>query len=504
MNYFMTEPAIQGIPVYELQRRGMVMGVDASGIIAKLETDDEGMSSKLGVALDTPLSASKLGDLVLLNQDAGKTQYLVCEIGESEYSIMVTENTVEQTTNYYIQDISDQVQNPQNLARAEKMEVVQQFAKVVAHDFNNLIGVVSGYATLVQNKIDNETDPKLVRAIEAISDATKRMQGMTDELLAFAGVHETKPELVKVNEVFNLLVEELKRRKGIKVKTNKDIGCDKEMTSACMKTLTMAFSGLAAGLVECMEVQGDVTCIIEKNHHHGLCKSCWQSYDGEWAKITIASKVNSVASNARRRMFEPFYFKHFKPELKVGAGMAFSKVHSLIHGYGGHIDVKFNLTGMSIELLMPIHAAAKTTIMEHHAKEPIPIAPQENRRARILLVDDDVVLAKVQGELLEDSGFDVTVTTSSKEALNMFQEKNNEYDVVITDYTMPELTGGELAKAFIKMRPNIPIIMCTGFSEYLDEKGAEAIGIRNYLYKPVKLSDLVDKINKSLWDSVNV
>lgn len=202
-------------------------------------------------------------------------------------------------------------------------------------------------------------------------------------------------------------------------------------------------------------------------------------------------------------MFEPFYFKHFKHELKTGAGMAFSKVHSMIHGNKGHIDVKFNLTGMSIELLIPIDGSAKTSMIENHAKEPVQIVQQNNRRARVLLVDDDVALANVQGELLEDSGFDVTVTTSSKEALNIFQKKPNGYDVVITDYTMPEITGGDLAKAFIKMRPNIPIILCTGFSEYLDEKSAQAIGIKNYLYKPVKINDLVDKINNSLLDSIN-
>jgi CheY-like chemotaxis protein len=210
---------------------------------------------------------------------------------------------------------------------------------------------------------------------------------------------------------------------------------------------------------------------------------------GPYVRLTVQDTGHGMPPAIQERIFEPFFTTKGPGE---GTGMGLSVVHGIIASHGGAITVESAPShGTTVRVYLPESAALPVTRTRSEA--PVP-----HGRARLLFVDDEAALAELGHALLTALGYEVVAVTSSPEALALLQAAPERFDLVITDYTMPQLTGEALAQALRGIRPTLPIILCTGFSETMTAEKAQALGIDAFCLKPVVLQELEQTIRHVL------
>ena len=213
---------------------------------------------------------------------------------------------------------------------------------------------------------------------------------------------------------------------------------------------------------------------------------------GRYLKLTVADTGHGIPRDVLEKIFDPFFTTKKPGE---GAGLGLAVVHGIVRSHGGAITVTSAADkGSTFEVLLP-------RLEGEHAAEPAEAGSVPTGKERILFVDDeDLVLRSIQ-PALERLGYRVTGRTSAAEALSLFREKPGEFDLVLTDQTMPGMTGEKLAREILSLRPGIPVILSTGFSELVQETDARALGIRDFILKPFSISEIAEKIRKALGKS---
>jgi CheY-like chemotaxis protein len=211
---------------------------------------------------------------------------------------------------------------------------------------------------------------------------------------------------------------------------------------------------------------------------------------GNYARLSVRDTGSGIGSHILDKIYQPYFTTKEKGK---GTGLGLAVVHGIVQNYGGMISVDSEPgKGTRVDIYLPI------------IKMPVESSPSESAmptgREKILLVDDEAVIVDIGCQSLERLGYRVDGYTSSVEALDRFANNPNRYDLVITDMTMPKVTGDQLAAEILRQRPDIPIILCTGYSSRIDSRQAEAIGIRTMLMKPLNLGDLACTVRQVLDD----
>jgi CheY-like chemotaxis protein len=217
-------------------------------------------------------------------------------------------------------------------------------------------------------------------------------------------------------------------------------------------------------------------------HHEGL-------RPGPYLRLTVQDNGHGMDRQVRERAFDPFFTTKKPGE---GTGMGLAVVHGIVKNHEGAITLESEVgKGTTVSVFLPL-------VQGRREEEITPPGPIPGGEERILVVDDEEVQVRTVRDMLERLGYRVIGENDAQEALEVFQSQPDAFDLVITDQTMPRLTGDRLARELLHIRPDIPIILCTGFSEMVDEEGARAIGIREFSLKPLTLRDLANKIRKAL------
>jgi CheY-like chemotaxis protein len=210
---------------------------------------------------------------------------------------------------------------------------------------------------------------------------------------------------------------------------------------------------------------------------------------GEYIEIKVTDTGIGISSQHIHTIFEPYFTT--KP-VGEGTGMGLAVVHGIIENYGGHITANSTIgKGTCFTIYLPI--TKKRNLHTHSEKKDLPLG-NEN----ILFVDDEAPIAKMGGKILENLGYTVTTRTNSLDALELFRSKPQKFDLIVTDMTMPNMTGEKLAGELMKIRSDIPVILCTGYSKIISEESAEELGIKAFIYKPIITSDLEKTVRKVL------
>jgi CheY-like chemotaxis protein/two-component sensor histidine kinase len=210
---------------------------------------------------------------------------------------------------------------------------------------------------------------------------------------------------------------------------------------------------------------------------------------GPYLKVTVSDNGHGMPSNVLNQIFDPFFTTKEKGE---GTGMGLSVVHGIVKSHGGAIAVYSELGKGSV---FTVYFPAIETRIEQDKRIERPVSKGTEC---ILFIDDELSLVDMGKKLLESLGYDVVTRTSSIEALELFKARSDHFDLVITDMTMPNMTGENLAKEFIKIEPDIPVILCTGFSAGINEDKARTMGIQALVYKPILKRDLAETIREVL------
>jgi CheY-like chemotaxis protein len=211
---------------------------------------------------------------------------------------------------------------------------------------------------------------------------------------------------------------------------------------------------------------------------------------GSYACLTVADTGTGIDKDVREKIFDPFFTTK---ELGKGTGMGLSVIHGIVQSAGGSIHVYSEPDkGTEFHVYLPV-VKSSSEQQETQTKEPILHGTE-----RILLVDDEATIVSMETQMLERLGYSVVSRTSSVEALEAFRANPDKFDMVITDMAMPNISGDQLASELIKIRPDIPVVICTGFSERMPEERAKTLGIKGFLMKPIVMKDLSKTIREVL------
>ena len=379
----------------------------------------------------------------------------------------------------------------EQLAQAQKMEAIGTLAGGIAHDLNNILFPMFGYLEMVLQDLP-KGNPLRGQLVEVLNGA-KRARDLVKQILAFSrqSDHDMKP--MKVHLVLKEALQLIKSSLPSTIKITQNIQSDCGLVFADPTQIHQIVMNLCTNAYHAMEeTGGKLTVNLKEVELTAEDLKDQTMVPGTHVCLTVADIGPGMEQSVIDRIFDPYFTTKEKGK---GTGLGLAVVDGIVKSHGGHISVYSEPgKGTEFKVFLPV---IKTKEEEHQVETDTPI---QKGHERILLVDDQDMVAQMEKQMLARLGYHVTARTSSTDALEAFRTQPDKFDVVITDMTMPNMTGDKLAAELIKIRPAIPVILCTGFSEMMSKEKTAALGIKGFLMKPVVMKDLSSIIRKVLDD----
>jgi two-component system cell cycle sensor histidine kinase/response regulator CckA len=386
-----------------------------------------------------------------------------------------------------VEDITERLQMEKQLRQAQKMEAIGTLAGGIAHDFNNILSAILGYSELC---LDEAAQGSLLRSnLQEVLHAGHRAKDLVQQILAFSRRSESDLKPVQAG----LIVKEALKLLRSTLPVTIEISVRIDSASLVMSDPTQIHQivmNLCTNAAYAMESNGGVLTVSltdtamdsQKGRSMGLVP-------GPYLRLTVADTGAGIAPQHLEAIFEPYFST--KPEGE-GTGLGLSVLHGIVHKLDGGIHVRSQLgQGTVFDIYLPA--------IERQADiNPAEIQQLPRGTERVLFVDDEPQIAMMAKQHLERLGYGVTIRTDSREALELFKIKHADIDLVITDMTMPNMTGDKLARAMMEISPQIPIILCTGFSKELSAQRTAQNGIKAVAMKPLVRSELAQLVRKVL------
>ena len=386
-------------------------------------------------------------------------------------------------------DITEQKRLEEELVQSQKMEAVGTLAGGIAHDFNNILSAIIGYSEII--KMGLPQDSALLEDANEVIVAGKRAADLVKQILAFsrndhAIVEIFEPHLV-IAESLKMLRSSLPTSVEIAGEIRKDCG----YIRASPTSIHQIMMNLCTNALHAMENEkGILTVNLRRVELEPEFIQDIEARPGPYVLLSVADTGHGIAKEVRERIFEPYFTTK---EIGRGTGLGLAMVHGIVHDAGGFVRVDSTEgQGSRFDLYLPVEKMESDT-ENASLQEDIPTGSEH-----ILIVDDENAVTQVNRALLENLGYQTTTEGDSLRALEIIQAAPERFDLLLTDQTMPGLTGSELAKAALEIRPEMPIILCTGYSSVINEEEALALGIRKYLLKPVGREVLARSVRNAL------
>ena len=373
-------------------------------------------------------------------------------------------------------DVTEEVALKKQLNHAMKMEAIGTLAGGIAHDFNNILSAVLGYAEMAKLKLD-ENDP-LCEDLTQIIGAGQRAADLVRQILTFSRQEESdtlKP--VKVQEIIKEVLQLLRPSLPATIELQVDIDPECGQVLADSARIHQVLMNICANAKQAMqESQGTLIIRLAEIDGDSVIVPLLHG-QRRWLDLEITDTGAGMEPRIKERIFEPFFTTKQKGE---GTGLGLSVVHGIVKSHGGEITVDSKPgQGTTFHVYLPVIDNDERKV-EQAEQMAMPKGTE-----RILIVDDEPMLVDIMDRLLSGLGYTVTSFTDSRLALEWFTQHQDKIDLVLTDMTMPHLTGTELAKKILAEKPQLPVILCSGYSEAMNAAKAESIGIQKFLAKPI-------------------
>jgi PAS domain S-box-containing protein len=385
------------------------------------------------------------------------------------------------------------------LLQATKMEAMGQLTAGIAHDFNNMLGAILGYAELTQHALSTGKLKDTDSYLAAILKAGNRAKELISNMLAFSRksvrAAEDLPVILLapvVAEVTTLLRSSIPSTIALTYQPATDANNLKAAINAIH--LHQIIVNLCINARDAIGEYGKIEIGLA-NHHidNMVCDSCKKPFSGDYALLTVRDTGKGIADETLSKIFDPFFTTK---GVGKGSGMGLSVVHGLVHAVGGHIRIESDKQGCTASILLPLASTQTTETHANHNKLPAPANVLAG--AQLMLVDDEPEMGEMLRDLLTLHGAQIRLFVNPVDALAYFAANPQRFDLVITDETMPGMTGMHLAQKILAINPGLPIILFTGYSQHANRETVTDIGISGFFYKPVKTGELLEKITQLL------
>ncbi len=377
------------------------------------------------------------------------------------------------------------------LYQAQKLEAIGTLAGGIAHDFNNILApiIMGAELALMTIPVENQAHPMMQKVLTA----GMRAKDLVQQILAFSRQSDLERRPMRLGPLLKETIKLARASLPATIEIRQSIGAEKDLVLANPTQVHQVMMNLFANAGHAMRANGGVLEVTLENEivEDGRALGVPDIRAGHFAKLIVSDTGHGMDESTVQQIFNPFFTTKERGE---GTGLGLSIVHGIIKSYDGAITVKSQPgQGTSFTIWIPLLEAEAKDLAAEAA--PLPLGHE-----RILFVDDEPFIIEISSQILERLGYRVSTRTDPLEALEMFKRDPGQYDLVITDMTMPKMTGDRLAIELLRMRPEIPILLCTGFSERMTEAAALEVGIKGFIMKPIAVAEIARKIREALGD----
>jgi PAS domain S-box-containing protein len=386
-------------------------------------------------------------------------------------------------------DITEQKELENQLQQAQKMESIGTLAGGIAHDFNNILSPILGHSELAMMELP--PDSQVQRNLRYIFEAGKRARDLVKQILTFARRREENRIPLKTSLIMEDAIKFLRSTIPSTIDIQYDFKTEQDTVLSDPTQMNQIVMNLCTNATHAMQEKGGVLAISLSDEYIGSdeINQFTGLTPGHYLKLSVSDTGSGISTDIMDKIFEPYFTTKGPGE---GTGMGLAVIHGIVKNYEGDIAVESEIgKGTTFHVLLPIVDTEVSLTVEPKFELP-------GGEERILCVDDEKAAVDTIQLMLERLGYKVTARTSSIEALEAFRNNPNRFDLVITDQTMPNMTGKELAKELMSIRSDIPIILCTGFSEQIDERSAKERGISAFVMKPIVMRQIARTIREVL------
>ena len=382
------------------------------------------------------------------------------------------------------------------LRQSQKMEAIGALAGGIAHDFNNILSVIIGYSELAQinaNSSCPEGNSRVLLDLQGVLQAATRAKNLVKQILTFSRQQtgDRKPM-----EIGNIIREGLRMLRSLipqSIEIRAPLQAEGAVVLADPTQLHQIIMNLGTNAYHAMRETGGIltveleqTVLLEDDPQ----RMNWHLTPGPYVVLRVSDSGAGMELAVLERIFEPYFTTKDKDS---GTGMGLAVVHGIVKNHDGHISVSSEPgKGSTFQVHLPL-------IVRKGAEEGDgKVAEIQGGSERLLLVDDEKAVLEVEERMLSGLGYNVTVLHKPELALELLENDSHAFDLVMTDMTMPGMNGSQLIREILRIRPDMPVVLCTGFSELMNEPKARALGIRQYIMKPVTRFEVALAIRRAL------
>ena len=385
----------------------------------------------------------------------------------------------------FTREVTERKLAEQAMRQAQKMEALGHLTGGIAHDFNNLLTSIMGYVVLASEHPAATREPRLAKYLEQAQLSCGRARDLIQQMLTFSRGQRGRPRPVSlgplVRESLNLFASSMPST--LELKTH----VDGEVPAVMLDPvhLDQILLNLCLNARDAVSGVGTLRVHVARAHlDEPICTACRQSASGDFVELVVEDDGPGIPAEIVDRIFEPFFTTK---DVGKGSGMGLASVHGIVHELGGHIVVDTAPgRGTRFRVLFPMLTAAQ----EGELADAEPRVPVRRLHGRVLVVDDEQSVATFMRDLLESWGLEVTIAASAIDAASQVSQDAQRFDLVITDQMMPRMTGTQLARELSRTRPDLPVILYTGFNEGITEEDMHSAGVRAIVKKPIDPHEL--------------
>ncbi len=385
-------------------------------------------------------------------------------------------------------DITDKKRLRSELDQARKMEAIGTLAGGIAHDFNNILSAVVGFTEIAME--DSRDNPAVRASLQEVLKAGLRAKELVKQILTFSRQVEQEFTAVQLGQLVRDTMVLLRASIPTTIRIEQSLRTDSTVRADATQ-MQQVIMNLVTNAAQAMSDTGGFLKVDLVNVW--LDSSFIALYPelktGEYLKLSVTDTGSGMTPEVRERIFDPFFTTKEKGD---GAGMGLAVVHGIVRDHGGVVSVDTEAgAGSTFNVFLPVLGEGVAVAAE--AQESLPLGSEH-----VLFVDDEPILARLGRKKLERLGYAVTATASSREALELFCAQPRDFDLVVTDLTMPEMTGDELARAIRRIMPDIPVILCSGYTPQIPEARIRELDVSALVSKPIVIQELAQIIRKVL------